>query len=322
MHIALTLVVNPGCDMPIEKIADDVKVAAATGVETSILSEGKALDLVFAHDAQKCPDPCTDPAQNPAYPAQNLPISGTVLAHNPALRRSLDIPGLDWCLQAAEGRRKKLILADMDSTMITVECIDELADFIGLKDKVAAITEAAMRGELDFEGALTERVALLKGLPLLDLERCYNDRIRLMGGARVLVQTMKKHGSHAVLVSGGFTYFTEKVAAEVGFDVHRANVLEFDGDSLSGTVRQPICGAQTKLDTLVEFKSKLGLEVHDILAVGDGANDIPMIEAAGLGVAYRAKPKTRDAAAAAVSHGDLTSLLYFQGYRDAEFVTD
>ncbi|WP_262691160.1 phosphoserine phosphatase SerB [Kordiimonas aestuarii] len=308
MHIALTLVVNPGCASPVEKIAGDVKTAIGVSVHETILSEGKAVDLSF--------DFSTPPRSDSA---QKLPISSTVLAHVSGLQEALRVDGLDWCIQQAKGRRKRLILADMDSTMITVECIDELADFVGLKHKVAAITEAAMRGELDFEGALTERVALLKGLPLADLARCYDDRIELMDGARTLVQTMKKIGAQAVLVSGGFTYFTEKVAAAIGFDVHRANVLEFAGDSLSGTVQLPICGAQTKLDTLMEFKGKLGLTSADILAVGDGANDIPMIEAAGLGVAYHAKPKTRDAAAAAVTYGDLTSLLYFQGYHDAEF---
>ncbi len=311
MHIALTLVVNPDADAPFDKIGERVKKAIDTKVEERILSAGKAVDLTFEFIDKVCTNP-----------GQIMDTSRTVLAQMPDLAEALDIHGLDWCLQGAGGRRKRLILADMDSTMITVECIDELADFVGLKEKVAAITEAAMRGELDFEGALTERVALLKGLPLSDLERCYHERIELMGGARTLVRTMKKNGAQAVLVSGGFTFFTERVAAAIGFDVHRSNVLEFDGDRLSGTVQRPICGAQTKLDTLMEYKGKLGLEAADILAVGDGANDIPMIEGAGLGVAYRAKPKTRDAAAACVRHGDLTCLLYYQGYTDSDFITD
>jgi phosphoserine phosphatase len=308
MHIALTLVVNPDADAPLDKIVDGVKNAINVPVTERVLSAGKAVDILF----DLMPNSGTDTEQS-------RHTAGTVLGHVPHLREVLDVAGLDWCIQSAENRRKKLILADMDSTMITVECIDELADFVGLKEKVATITEAAMRGELDFEGALTERVALLKGLPLSDLERCYSERIALMGGARTLVQTMKKNGASAVLVSGGFTFFTSRVAEAIGFDVHRSNVLEFDGDKLSGTVQQPICGAQTKLITLLEFKTELGLDTVDILAVGDGANDIPMIEGAGLGVAYHAKPKTQAAASASVRFGDLTTLLYFQGYRDEEF---
>ncbi|WP_417465108.1 phosphoserine phosphatase SerB [Kordiimonas sp.] len=311
MDIALTLVVNPGCSFSLEKIAKDACGLIERIADTHTLSEGRAADLIFKSVAKDATDSATDSTTD----------SATLASFTRTLSPHLNsISGLDWCLGPEKYRKKRLILADMDSTMITVECIDELADFVGLKDKVAAITEAAMRGELDFEGALTERVALLKGLSRDALERCYSERISLMAGARALVQTMKEHGAQAVLVSGGFTYFTERVAAAIGFDVHRANVLEFDGDALSGTVQQPICGAQTKLDTLLEFKDKLGLEVHDILAVGDGANDIPMIEAAGLGVAYHAKPKTQAAAAASVRFGDLTSLLYFQGYRDQDFV--
>lgn len=309
MHIALTLVVNPDAHMPLDKIVDRVKDVIGVPTTETTLSTGKAVDLLF------------DLVPNGSSPEEQARhTAGTVLGHIPHLRDALDVHGLDWCIQNPENRRKRLILADMDSTMITVECIDELADFVGLKEKVAAITEAAMRGELDFEGALTERVALLKGLPLADLERCYSERITLMGGARALVQTMKKNGASAVLVSGGFTFFTSRVAEAIGFDVHRSNVLEFDGDKLSGTVQQPICGAQTKLITLLEFKTELGLDAADILAVGDGANDIPMIEGAGLGVAYHAKPKTQAAASAAVRYGDLTTLLYFQGYRDEEFI--
>lgn len=322
MHIALTLVVNPDADAPLDKIVNGVKNAVNAPVTERVLSAGKAVDLTFDFQHTLRTDDAQIPHTSRADSAQSPHISHTVFAHFPGLAAAIDVRGLDWCLQPTEGRRKKLILADMDSTMITVECIDELADFVGLKEKVAAITEAAMRGELDFEGALTERVALLKGLPLRDLERCYSERIELMGGARTLVQTMKKAGATAVLVSGGFTFFTGRVAEAIGFDVHRSNVLEFDGDALSGTVQKPICGAQTKLDTLLEYKEKLGLEASDILAVGDGANDIPMIEGAGLGVAYHAKPKTQDAAAASVRHSDLTCLLYYQGYADSDFVTN
>ncbi len=312
MDIALTLVVNPGCSFSLEKIIAQVRDLNGHEPDIRILSEGKAADLIYKDAATDATSGATESATNRA----------TLATFTRTLSPPLNsISGLDWCLGPEKYRKKRLILADMDSTMITVECIDELADFIGLKDKVAAITEAAMRGELDFEGALTERVALLKGLSRDALERCYNERISLMSGARILVQTMKKHGAQAVLVSGGFTYFTERVAAAIGFDVHRANVLEFNGDALSGTVQHPICGAQTKLDTLLEYRDKLGIETRDILAVGDGANDIPMIEAAGLGVAYHAKPKTQAAAAAAVRFGDLTTLLYYQGFSDNEFVS-
>ncbi|MFC3053391.1 phosphoserine phosphatase SerB [Kordiimonas pumila] len=228
------------------------------------------------------------------------------------------ISGLDWCLQPALNRKKKLLLADMDSTMITVECIDELADFMGLKEKVAAITEAAMRGELNFEAALIERVALLEGLTEAQLAECYAGRINLMDGAKALVRTMRKNGAYTALVSGGFTYFTGKVAEAIGFHMNRANILEMDNGKLTGTVAMPICGANTKLETLKALAAEHKLGKHEIMAVGDGANDIPMIEAAGLGVAYHAKPKTQAAATCSVKYGDLRTLLYYQGYTDAE----
>lgn len=293
MDIALTLVVNPDCSTGLEKIEEaSTAVVGKKPVSRTVLSAGKATDLTFEGDMQA------------------KAVLADILE---------EIDGLDWCLQPADHRRKKMILADMDSTMITVECIDELADFIGMKGKVAAITEAAMRGELDFEAALKERVALLEGLKVSDLRRCYDDRIRLMAGARTLVQTMKANGAYAALVSGGFTFFTEKVAEAIGFDMDRANILGIEGDALTGKVIEPVCGAATKLETLEEQARRHGLVREDILAVGDGANDIPMIEAAGLGIAYHAKPKTREAASAAVTYGDLTTLLYFQGYSDSEF---
>ena len=297
MDIALTLVVNPEfsvtLDEAAEKALNTLNVNAADRV---VLSEGKALDLLF---------------------------SGSDIAACKSLLTATfaDTEGLDWSVQAQEGRKKKMILADMDSTMITVECIDELADFVGLKEKVSEITEAAMRGELDFEGALTERVALLQGLTEAQLKECFDDRIEIMAGARTLIQTMKANGAYAALVSGGFTYFTSQVAATIGFDMDRANVLEINDGALTGKVVPPICGAQTKLDTLNELAAKHGLKKEEIAAVGDGANDIPMIEAASLGVAYHAKPKTREAAGAAVTYNDLTALLYFQGYGDNDFVS-
>jgi phosphoserine phosphatase len=229
---------------------------------------------------------------------------------------------VDICVQPAAGRKKRLLIADMDSTIINVECIDELADFAGVKAKVSEITERAMRGELDFEGALRERVAMLKGLPLGDLQRAYDERVRLNPGARTLVRTMTAHGAKAFLVSGGFDFFTSRVAAAAGFDANRANTLIEDGDVLAGTVGTPILGREAKLAALKEEAANLGVPLSATLAVGDGANDLAMIEASGLGVAYRAKPVVAAQAHAKVDHADLTALLYFQGYQASEFVVD
>ena len=230
-----------------------------------------------------------------------------------------DLP-VDVCVQPANGRRKALLVADMDSTIINVECIDELADFAGVKDKVSAITEQAMRGELDFEQALRERVAMLKGLPVTDLQLVYDQRVRLNPGARILVRTMARH-ARCLLVSGGFTFFTERVAAAAGFHENRGNTLGVEGDRLDGTVWDPILGREAKLRALQRGMAEAGLLAQDTLAIGDGANDLAMIGAAGLGVAYRAKPVVAAQADARVDHADLTALLYFQGYRAEEFVT-
>ncbi|VXC52368.1 phosphoserine phosphatase SerB [Sphingomonas sp. 8AM] len=228
---------------------------------------------------------------------------------------------VDIIVQPRDGRRKMLLVADMDSTMITVECIDELADYAGLKPKIAAITEAAMRGELDFEAALDARVALLRGLDAAVIDTCRAERVQLMPGARALVRTMRGWGASAVLVSGGFTRFAEPVAAEIGFDRAIANVLEIDGAMLSGTVARPIVGAATKRETLLETRAALGLADAATLAVGDGANDLAMIEVAGLGVAYHAKPIVAAAAAARIEHGDLSALLWAQGVPRAEWAS-
>jgi phosphoserine phosphatase len=228
---------------------------------------------------------------------------------------------LDVVVQPAANRRKKLFLADMDSTMIGQECIDELAAFAGLKEHVAAITERAMRGEIAFEPALRERVALLKGLPVTVIDEVLRDRISLTPGARALVATMRAHGAHAALVSGGFTLFTDRVAAMIGFDENRANKLTIvDGHKLAGTVAEPIFGRDGKRAALIELRDELGLAPHETMAVGDGANDLDMIAEAGLGVAYHAKPKVAEAAAARIDHNDLTALLYVQGYTVHEFV--
>jgi len=221
---------------------------------------------------------------------------------------------------SAERRRKKLLVADMDSTIISCECLDELADQAGLKPRIAAITERAMRGEIAFEAALRERVAMLKGLELAALERTFRERVKLNPGARALVATMKAHGARTCLVSGGFSYFTERVAREAGFDDQQANMLLHDGSALTGFVREPILGREAKLTALESEVAKLGIDFEDALAVGDGANDLAMIQRAGLGVAYHAKPVVAEAAGASIVHSDLTALLYLQGYRDDEIV--
>jgi len=227
---------------------------------------------------------------------------------------------LDINVVATAGRRKKLLVADMDSTIIGCECLDEIADAVGLKPQVAAITERAMAGEIAFAPALRERVGLLKGLPVHRLARVYGERVRLNPGARALVATMKAHGARTVLVSGGFTYFTSRVAADAGFDAHHGNVLLDDGERLTGTVAEPILGRQAKLQTLQDETAKLKIGYDETLAVGDGANDLDMIERAGLGVAYHARPIVAQAAGARIDYGDLTALLYLQGYRDNEIV--
>ncbi|MBJ7408994.1 MAG: phosphoserine phosphatase SerB [Phenylobacterium sp.] len=254
--------------------------------------------------------------------ALDIPVIAAPADVRARVEEALADVAVDACLQPAAGRRKRLLIADMDSTIINVECIDELADFAGVKAQVSEITERAMRGELDFEGALKARVAMLKGLPLADLQRAYDERVRLNPGARTLVRTMTAHGAKAFLVSGGFNFFTRRVAEAAGFDANRANsLIEADG-VLAGRVGEPILGREAKLAALKEEAANLGIPLSQTLAVGDGANDLAMIEAAGLGVAYRAKPIVAAQADAKVDHADLTALLYFQGYRADQFVTD
>jgi phosphoserine phosphatase len=239
-----------------------------------------------------------------------------------AAARALERREADFCAQNAEGRAKRLLVADMDSTIITCEGLDELADLAGLKDEIAAITARAMNGEIPFEAALIERVAKLAGLELGALERTWAERVRVSPGARVLARTMATHGARCVLVSGGFDYFTHRVAKAAGFAAHRANRLLDDGARLTGQVALPILGREAKLQALFEEAAALGIGLSETLAVGDGANDLAMIEAAGLGVAYHAKPIVAERAAARIEHTDLTSLLYFQGYGAETFVKD
>ena len=216
----------------------------------------------------------------------------------------------DAVVQPVAQRRKKLLICDMDSTMITVECIDELADFVGKKAEVSLITERAMNGELDFAAALCERVALLEGLPEAVLQQCYDERVKMMPGAKALVQTMRNNGAHCVLVSGGFTFFTSRVAAGLGFHEHYANSLLIENGKLTGKVGMPILGKEAKLTQLQAQCQKLGITTDEVMAVGDGANDLPMLLAAGLGVAYHAKPVVRAQAKAQLNHCDLSALLY------------
>ena len=227
---------------------------------------------------------------------------------------------IDICCQINRGRKKKMLVCDMDSTILSVECIDEIADAMGIKDKISAITEAAMQGQLDFSASLIERVALLKGLPEEKLEEVYKNRIHLSPGAETLVATMLKKGALTLLISGGFTYFSEKVALKLGFQHHHANILEIENGVLTGRVTMPTVDAMSKRNLLIKFRNENHIDPSLVVAVGDGANDIPMINAAELGVAYKAKPKTIEQANAAINHTGLETVLFFQGYKRAEFV--
>ena len=270
------------------------------------LAPGAAVDIVFA-----------DPRDAPGGAAA---VSKTWTEE---LRRIIGDAPVDIVVQPEHGRRRKLLVADMDSTMIGQECIDELADYAGVKDRVAAITERAMRGEIAFAPALRERVALLKGLPAATIDQVIAERIRPNPGATTLIRTMRANGAHTCVVTGGFTAFMAPLAKAIGFDEYHANTLLTDSAGrLTGDVAEPVLGRDAKRDTLLALRERLKLRPADTIAVGDGANDVPMIEAAGLGVAFHGKPALREAAAACIDHSDLTALLYAQGYRREDFVTD
>jgi phosphoserine phosphatase len=295
--LVATLIANPS--RPV--VTDDL-VAMAAGTlgheaERTILARGIAADLV-------------------------LPAPAEAKAVEASLRAALEGQPVDIVVQPLSTRRKRLFLADMDSTMIGQECIDELADYVGLKAEVSEITERAMRGEIAFEPALRERVALLKNLPIGVVDDIMEKRITLTPGGRALVQTIRRNGGYACLVSGGFTLFTGPVAARIGFDEHRSNHLIVDGERLAGLVEEPILGREAKLATLIELRTRFNLAPHETMAVGDGANDLAMLGEAGLGVAFHAKPAVAAAAHARLAHADLSALLYVQGYRAEEIVPE
>jgi phosphoserine phosphatase len=285
--------------------------AALTGGALRLAREalGSAQEPVWLHEGVA--------ADVPFRPVPELPDLGAG-----RLRQALAGQPIDVVVQPTAHRRKRLLLADMDSTMIEQECIDELADYAGLKREVSAITERAMRGEIAFEPALRERVALLKGLPVPVIDEIIATRITLTPGGRTLVRTMRGHGARTYLVSGGFTLFTGPIAAALGFDEHRANRLVVGDGRLAGRVEEPILGREAKRATLIELRDGLGFARQETLAVGDGANDLAMLGEAGLGVAFRAKPAVAAAAHARIEHGDLSALLYLQGYRADEFAPE
>ncbi|MCF8473129.1 MAG: phosphoserine phosphatase SerB [Emcibacter sp.] len=294
MKNILTLISNPANPVLTDQIIARYVAKLEKVTNTTWLSKNIAADIYFDGDLDKA---------------------------KKDLNADLLLENFDYGFQNTASRVKKLFVADMDSTIIQCECIDELADFAGLKAKVSAITEAAMRGELDFEQALRERVSLLTGMDADVLHQVYNERVRLMPGALSLIKTMNANNARTVLVSGGFTFFTEKVANLVGFKINRGNILEIKNNRLTGNVLDPIVDSSTKINSLVEFREKAKLSKIDTMAIGDGANDIPMIREAGLGIAYHPKPAAAEAADIVIRHADLTAVLYLQGYSDQDFVT-
>ena len=305
MSYVATLISHPDRPAVTEGLAERVARHLPQGRAAGWLARDVAIDVLFSGDAENG----TGTAK-----IWLKKLSGE-------LRALVGDGPVDIVLQGQSGRRKKLLVADMDATMIGQECIDELADYAGFKGRVAAITKRAMEGELDFAPALRERVALLKGLPISTIDAVIDERIRLTPGGPAVVKTMRANGGYTCVVSGGFTAFMARIAGSIGFDEYRANRLLVDAAGrLTGEVGEPIVGREAKRDTLIALRERFRLAREDTLAVGDGANDIPMIEAAGLGVAFHAKPALRQAAHACIDHGDLTALLYAQGYRRDEFV--
>jgi len=316
MTFVATLISNPAAPALDAAAIERARAALPSPLAPIWLDPGTAADIPFSATRNDSPVIGNSRAIDNSRATDSRAFADRV-------RAALVGAPIDVVVQRAAGRRKALFLADMDSTMIGQECIDELADHVGVKGDVAAITERAMRGEIEFAPALRERVALLKGLRASAVDEVIDQRIRLTPGARTLIATLRKNGAYTCLVTGGFTLFTQRIAALVGFDENRANTLVVDAEHrLTGEVAEPIFGREAKLATLIELTRKFNLAPENTLAAGDGANDIAMIQAAGLGVAYHAKPKVAQAAAARIDHGDLTALLYAQGYRRDEFVSD
>jgi phosphoserine phosphatase len=303
MSYVATLISRQDRPAVTEALAQKVARVLPRAAPGAWLAPGIAVDIVFDEPANKSGE------------------AASLKALRGELSSIIGAAPIDVVLQPQDGRRKMLLVADMDSTMVGQECIDELADYAGFKEKVAAITERAMAGEIAFAPALRERVALLKGLPIAIIDRVIAERIRPNPGAAMLVESMRANGAYTCVVSGGFTAFMTPLAAAIGFDEYRANVLLTDAAGLlTGEVAEPVLGREAKRDTLLALRQRLQLQPEQTLAIGDGANDIPMVEAAGLGVAFHAKRALKAVAAACIDHGDLTALLYAQGYRREEFV--
>jgi phosphoserine phosphatase len=294
--LVATLIATPSRPAVTDEIVALAARALGQETEQAVLARGIAADLI-------------------------VPGALEAKAVEAALRQALDGQPIDVVVQPMDTRRKRLFLADMDSTMIGQECIDELADYVGLKAEVSEITERAMRGEIAFEPALRERVALLKDLPVDVVDEIIEKRITLTHGGRALVRTMRAQGAYTCLVSGGFTLFTGPIGARIGFHEDRSNRLILNGEKLAGTVEEPILGREAKLATLIELRTRFGLAPHETMAVGDGANDLAMLGEAGLGIAFHAKPAVAAASHARIAHADLSALLYVQGYRAEDIVT-
>ena len=295
MSLVVTLIASPKH----RTLGHDLALKAASAIG--------ATDIAWLADDVAC-DLFPQVGETPAGLAQRL-------------QQAIAGAPVDVVIQQSATRRKKILVADMDSTMIDQECIDELADEVGLKERVAAITARSMNGEIAFEPALRERVALLKGLPAAVVDKLLATRITPTPGGRTLVATMRANGAWTCLVSGGFTLFTQPIAKTIGFDEQRANILSLAADNtFAGSVGEPILGREAKLATLLELAARQGVPLEESMAIGDGANDLAMIGAAGLGVAYHAKPAVAAAAHARIEYNDLTALLYVQGYRRDEFV--
>lgn len=293
----LTIIAPEGQALLNDRSLSEIKAKLSIQGELSWLAEGEAVDLTLTNlDNDK---------------QQTL---------NNQVAELLKNKHFDFALQPVEHRRKKLLISDMDSTIIGEECIDEIAHMAGIKPKIAAITERAMQGEIEFDAALRERVSLLKDLDTKALDTVISERLNLNKGARTLVQTMAANNAYCALVSGGFTFFTEKIAKLTGFHTTQANTLEIENDKLTGNVIPPILGSAAKKQALEHFIKEQNILAEETLAVGDGANDLEMIKASGLGVAYYAKPIVAAEADASVNHTDLTALLYMQGYKKSEFV--